>query len=55
MVSAGLVCDYCGGPITVPTIYRRGGRRTYYLCCEACMRKLKKKLSRSNKNKAGAP
>ncbi|ADN51366.1 TRASH domain-containing protein [Vulcanisaeta distributa] len=51
LISVGLVCDYCGGPITVPIIYRRG-RRTYYLCCEACLRELKKKLSRSNKNKA---
>ncbi len=24
LVSVGLVCDYCGGPITVPIIYRRG-------------------------------
>ncbi|WP_054858027.1 TRASH domain-containing protein [Vulcanisaeta sp. JCM 16159] len=54
LVSVGLVCDYCGGTITVPIIYRRG-RRTYYLCCETCLRELKKKISRSNKNKAGAP
>ncbi|ADY00618.1 transcriptional regulator, TrmB [Vulcanisaeta moutnovskia 768-28] len=53
-VPIGLVCDYCGGPISVPIIYRRG-RRTYYLCCETCLRELKKKLSRSNKNKADAP
>ena len=49
LVSVGLVCDYCGGPITVPITYKRG-RRTYYLCCETCLRELKKKLRKSNKN-----
>ncbi len=50
LVSVGLICDYCGGPITVPIIYRRG-KRSYYLCCETCLRELKKKLSKGNKNK----
>ncbi|GAB6946625.1 hypothetical protein JCM16161A_07550 [Vulcanisaeta sp. JCM 16161] len=42
LVSVGFVCDYCGGPITVLIVYRRG-RRTYYICCETCLRELKKK------------
>jgi len=51
VVPMGLVCDYCGGPISMPIIYRRG-KRTYYLCCETCLRELKKKLSKS-KDKLG--
>lgn len=40
-----LICDYCGGPINGPPIQYRRGRRVYYLCCETCLRELKKKLN----------
>ncbi|WP_069806777.1 TRASH domain-containing protein [Vulcanisaeta thermophila] len=43
VLTTKLVCDYCGGPILNPIIYRRG-RRTYYLCCEACLNGLKERL-----------
>jgi len=45
VVKAELICDYCGGKINgQPLVFKRG-RRTYYACCNGCLRGLKKKLS----------
>jgi len=41
---ADLTCDYCGGPVNKPLIYRRW-RKTYYVCCRTCLRELKKRLN----------
>ncbi|WP_449462517.1 TRASH domain-containing protein [Tardisphaera miroshnichenkoae] len=47
VIKADLVCDFCGGPIQGTPILFKKGRRTYYACCQNCLRGLREKLGRS--------